>query len=333
MAEPALLPEAEAAPPAPETPVDRDVSVIVPVVTPDGRARELVEALFAEFARLGRSAEAILVFDGVRGPAYTECAELARRDPDRVRLIAFERTFGESVCLASAFEVARGRVIVTAPQYLQVDPRDVEKLLAAVDGGADLAAPWRKPRVGPWMNRLQSAAFNALMRRILHAPFHDLNCYFRAMRREVLTELTIYGDMYRFLPAIAFRQGFRTVEVPVRHLQEWGGSGLFGLGVYARRFLDILGVVFLTHFTLKPLRFFGTLGAIFVACGAFVVTALVIQKLFMPELDLYGRHLFLVGLLLLVLGVQVIGFGLVGEIIIYTNARNLRQYRIERIYE
>lgn len=313
--------------------VDLDVSIIVPVMTADGRGAEVATALLAELDRLKKTGEAILVFDGVRGPAYEDASKLAREQPGRVRVISFGQPFGDSVCLASGFEHARGRVIVTAPQYVQVDPRDLGSLLEAIDAGADLVSPWRKPRVGPFVNRLQSSAFNALMRRILHAPFHDLNCYFRAMRREVLSDLTIYGDMYRFLPAIAYRQGFRTAEVPVRHLQEWGGSGLFGLGVYVRRFLDIVGVVFLTHFTLKPLRFFGTLGALFAGLGGFIVTALLVTKIVRPESDLYGRPLFLLGVLLLVLGVQIIGFGLVGEIIIYTNARNLRQYRIERIYE
>lgn len=313
--------------------VELDVTLIVPVVTADAHVRDVVQALLGELERLGRSAEAILVLDGVRGPAYEQALALSRERPAQVRILPFGQPFGESVCLGKGFELARGKVIVTAPQYVQVDPYDIGRLLEAIEQGADLVAPWRRPQVGPFLNRLQSAAFNALMRRILRAPFHDLNCYFRAMRREVLEELTIYGDMYRFLPAIAHRQGFRTAEVEVRHLQEWGKAGLFGIGVYARRFLDILGVVFLTHFTLKPLRFFGTVGALLSALGGFVVTALVLQKLFLPQSELYGRPLFLLGVLLLVLGVQIIGFGLVGEIIIYTNARNLRQYRIERIYE
>ncbi len=330
-AAPVPSPSAEPTPAFPA--VDLDVTLIVPVVTADAPASEVVVALLAELARLGRSAEAILVFDGVRGPAYEQASALARERPSEVRVLPFSQPFGESVCLGKGFELARGRVIVTAPQYVQVDPYDVGRLLEAIDAGADLVSSWRRPQIGPLPNRLQSAAFNALMRRILRAPFHDLNCHFRALRREVLEELTVYGDMYRFLPAIAHRQGYRCTEVPVRHLQEWGGAHLFGVGVYVRRFLDILGVVFLTHFTLKPLRFFGTVGALLAAVGGFIVTALVVQKVFWPQSELYGRPLFLLGVLLVVLGVQIIGFGLVGEIIIYTNARNLRPYRIERIYE
>jgi hypothetical protein len=195
-------------------------------------------------------------------------------------------------------------------------------------------SPWRHPRIDPYLNRLQSSLFNWVMRRIIQSPFHDLNCYFRAFKRAVLEEVAIYGDQYRFLPAIALRQGFKVVELKVRHLKEWGGSGFFGLGVYARRAIDILGVVFLSRFTLKPLRFFGALGGAFALLGGLMCTIMLVQHLFFtPEGALITRQWFLVGLLLFVLGVQIIGFGLVGEIIIYTQARNLREYRIERIWE
>lgn len=315
-----------------ETP-SLDVTIICPVVTADGKIGEVAEALGAELDRLGKSWELIAVFDGCRGPAWETASRLAEERPDQVRAIAFQQPFGQSACLTTGLENARGRVILTTPQYVQVDPREVESLLATIDAGADFAAPWRHPRVDPLLNRLQSSAFNLLMRRVVKTTFHDLNCYFRAIKREVLEEMAIYGDMYRFLPVIAYRQGFRVEEVKVRHLQEWGGTGFFGWGVYARRFLDVIGVVFLTHFTLKPLRFFGTLGALFAGLGGGFTLFCFVQWLFVEDSSLYSRPIFMVGVLLFVLGVQVIGFGLVGEIIIYTQARRLREYRIERIYD
>lgn len=310
-----------------------DVTIVIPVRTPDAAVAEVVAALGSELDRLGKSWECVPVFDGVRGAAWDEAQRLAAEQGGRVRPIAFQQPFGESACLAAGLERARGRVVVTSPQYVQVAPEEIERLLAAVAAGADFAAPWRHPRVDPITNRVQSWAFNLVMRRILGAPIHDLNCYFRAIRREVLEGLAIYGDMYRFLPLIAFKQGYRVEEVKVRHLKEWRGRGVFGVRVYVRRMLDLLGVVFLTRFTLKPLRFFGTLGVAFSLIGALLVLALIVQKIFNPDAGVYGRPLFQIGLMLFVLGVQVIGFGLVGEIIIYTQARNLREYRIERVYE
>lgn len=319
---------------APTTEGSPEITVIVPVTTGDGRVREVVTAVFGELDRLGRRSECILVFDGVRGAAWIDAQKLALEFPGRVVPIAFQQPSGESTCLQAGFERARGAILVTSPQYVQIDPFELSRMLAAIDGGADFVTPWRHPRVDPYLNRLQSALFNLVMRKILHVGFHDLNCYFRAFRRQVLEEVAVYGDQYRFLPAIASRQGFKVVELEVRHLKEWGGTGFFGFGVYVRRFLDILGVVFLSRFTLKPLRFFGALGGTFLVIGAALCGTMFVQHMFLGATgSLVSRSWFLLGLLLFVLGVQVIGFGLVGEIIIYTQARNLREYRIERIWE
>jgi hypothetical protein len=310
-----------------------EVTVLVPISTGDGRVREVVTALAAELEGLGRTFEFVLVFDGVRGPAWEEAEALAVERPGVVHPLALQQAFGESMCLAAGLHRARGRIVVTSPQYVQVDPYELANMLAAIDAGADLVSPWRHPRIDPVLNRLQSAAFNQVMRWMMHAPFHDLNCTFRVMRRAVLRDISIHGDMYRFLPALAARQGFKVVELQVRHLKEWGGKGFFGPGVYVRRALDVLGVVFLSKFTLKPLRFFGAVGGVFLLLGGLLCTTLFVQGLVMGGPINFGRSLFLVGILFAVLGVQVIGFGLVGEIIIFTRARNVREYRIERVFE
>jgi hypothetical protein len=139
--------------------------------------------------------------------------------------------------------------------------------------------------------------------------------------------------VYRFLPAILHRTGYKVTEVRVRHRAEYGGVGLFGVGVYVRRLIDLVGVAFLSRFTLRPLRFFGAVGGVLSLIGGVTTVGLIVQRVIYEDTVLYQRPLFLLGLLFFVLGVQVIGFGLVGEIIIYTQARNLREYRIEKIYE
>lgn len=317
-----------------------DVTVIVPVHSPEAEVRDVVRSLSAELEGLHKSHEFVLVFDGVRGQAWNQAAELVSAAGSKVRTIALQQPFGDSVCLSAGFEAARGRVILTSPQYVQIDPHEVGAMLRALEQGADFVTPWRHPRIDPFLNRVQSSLFNWLMRRVVNMRFHDLNCTFRALRREVLEELVLYGDMYRFLPVIAFRQGFRVVEVQVRHLQEWGGAGFFGAAVYARRLLDILGMVFLSKFTLRPLRFFGALGAMLIVPGALVAGVIAAQWLgvklglwSLQDAGLWNRPLFQIAFMAIVLGVQIVGFGLVGEIIIFTQARNLREYRIERIYE
>ena len=319
--------------PGPElTPDLLDVTAVVPVQSTDAEVKQVVEALGAELDRQGRSWEVIFVFDGVSGKAWTEVQHLRGAFGSKVRMITFKNHFGESVCLSAAVERARGRYLVTSPQYVQVDPVELRPMLAALDEGADFVTPWRNPRVDPWLNRLQSSAFNFVIRQIIRMEFHDLNCYFRAIRREVLEDVAVYGDMYRFLPVIAFRQGYRVVEVKVRHLKEWGTTGFLGVGIYTRRFLDILAVMFLTKFTLKPLRFFGTIGGVFSLIGIVICAYLSVQK-FVFDQGVSGRPLLLLGVLMIVLGVQILGFGLVGEIIIFSQARNLKEYRIERVFD
>jgi hypothetical protein len=216
-----------------------------------------------------------------------------------------------------------------------VDPSSLAALFERADEGADFVTSWRSPRVDAWLNRLQSSVFNAFLRRLVGTRFHDVNCTLRLMRREVLEQMTIYGTMYRYLPAIAHHRGFRVDEVRVRHVAEVaGGSGWHGPGVYMRRALDILGVVFLTKFTHKPLRFFGALGGLSMLGGGIMAIVQVVLWFTLDDMQgLYQRPLFLLGVLAFVLGVQIVGFGLVGEIVIFTQARNVREYRIEQIDE
>jgi glycosyltransferase involved in cell wall biosynthesis len=311
-----------------------DVTLVVPVLSLEADVEGVVQALGRALDQAGRTWEALIVYDGVKGEPWEAGLRLQEQSEQQVRTIALHKPFGESVCLTSAFEHARGELILTSPQYVQVDPAELGTLLTKIEAGADLVSGWRFPRVDAGLNQLQSAAFNGVLRTLVGTTFHDLNCTLRLMRRDVLEQLTIYGNMYRYLPAIAHNQGFRVEEVKVRHLTERGSSGLFGPGVYVRRCLDILALVFLTKFTHKPLRFFGALGGTAMLAGTGVVAWEVVQRLLAEGgAGLYQRPLFLLGVLLFVLGVQLIGFGLVGEIIIFTQARNVREYRIERIHE
>ncbi|HIG87338.1 MAG TPA: glycosyltransferase [Planctomycetes bacterium] len=318
--------------PAPESTVP-DVTVVVPVSSSDAEVRKVVESLGAQLERLDLKWEAILVFDGRKGSEWNDALAMQVESDQQVRTIGFHRAFGEAVCLASAFEHARGAIILTAPEYVQSDPHGVAEMITRLQEGADVVTAKRTGRVDSILNRVQSAAFNGLLRALTGARFHDLNCSLRAFKRTVLEQLTIYGTLYRYLPVIAFRQGFRVVEVDVRHLEERGVSGIFGPMTYARRILDVLGVVFLTRFTHKPLRFFGALGGACMGAGGLIAGWVGIASWLDPSRPLFGSATFLLGVLLFVLGVQIIGFGLVGEIVIFTQARNIREYRIEGVWD
>ncbi|MEM9379478.1 MAG: glycosyltransferase [Planctomycetota bacterium] len=313
---------------------DPDVTIVFPVQTQKAELDDVIRALGGALERLGYTWECILVFDGIKGELWERATDLQESSHDQIRTIGLHKPFGESVCLSSAFEHSRGQLILTTPPYVQLDPDELEKITAAIDDGADFVTTVRRPRVDSTLNQLQSYAFNWLVRKVVGARFHDLNSTLRMMRREVLEQVTIYGSMYRYLPAVAYRQGFRVDEVDMRHISEWGSTSVFGPGIYLRRALDVLGLMFLARFTHKPLRFFGTLGGASMLVGlAFVLSQIVRQFVSEESFSLYQSPFFLVGVLLGVLGVQIVGFGLVGEIIVFTQAKNVREYRIERIYE
>lgn len=323
-----------AAPPRPlTTPLGKDaggpaidVSVVVPVGRDVGDLRGLHGAITKELTALERAHEILFIADGVGGETIQILADLEARH-DNVVLIRFRQNFGESVALSAGFERARGRLLITFAPYLQVVPSCIRKVIESLDSGNDFVSAWRHPRVDPMLNRLQSNAFNWVTRTITGVPIHDLNCGLRGMKREVALDITFHGDLFRFLPILANKQGFKVAEVRVNHMTEMGKSGFFGFGAIVRRFLDILTLFFLVKFTRKPLRFFGLIGATLFIAGLLINIYMVVLKVRGESLS--DRPLLLFGTLLLVLGFQTLSIGLLGEIIIYLHARKIREYVVD----
>jgi len=307
------------------------VSVVIPVST----VVEDLEGWIDDVARVLEGAgwphEFVVVDDGSTGEVYQELQRLKERRPG-VRMIRFHQSFGESVALTAGFEKARGGVLLTVAPYRQIEAEDLLPLLEALEGGYDYVAGWRHPRVDPLPNRIQSSFFNFLARIFTKGRYHDLNCTVRAMRRKVAEEVSIYGDLFRFLPILAERQGFKITEVQIRHRQELGKVGFFGFGAYIRRILDLITMFFLTKFTKKPLRFFGLVGFFFMVVGIAVNLYLTYERLFLGT-GLADRPLLILGVLFMVLGMQIISIGLIGEIIIFTHARTMKEYQIDKLLE
>ncbi|MBK6941164.1 MAG: glycosyltransferase [Planctomycetes bacterium] len=311
----------------PTQPVVLDLSVVIPVLTDAPELRAVLDGCAKVFARRKLKAEFVVVLDGVSDQVFDQ-AQRARPPGMNVRLVRLNHPFGESIALAAGFRIAQGRIVMTLPPYPQIDLDDLDGVLEAVDDGFDLVGGLRKPRVDPIMNRLQSAIFNFLMRILTGVPLRDLNCPLRAMKRKVLEDVTIQGDMVRFLPVLAHRHGFRVGEVRVRHIRERGRAGFFGVGVYVRRFLDIITLLFLSKFTRAPLRFFGVLGIIAFVLGVLLCSWITIDTLFLTGEPPRNKISLVLGVMLIVLGAQVFSIGLVGEIIIFTQAKNLKEYRL-----
>jgi glycosyltransferase involved in cell wall biosynthesis len=306
----------------------RLISVVVPVVE---RADDLL-AVYHAFAReldeRPEDYEFLFIFDGRFIPP-AELVELARQN-DAVRLLRFARPFGETAALRLGIEKSRGDVVITIPAYFQVQPEGIRLLLDGVTAGADLVVASRSPRLDSWLNRLQSRAFHSIVGGVSQQRFHDMACGVRAMRRNVAEALPLYGDLHRFIPALALREGFRVEEVSVPQHPSDARTRLYGPGVYLRRLLDIVGFFFLAKFTEKPLRFFGLVGSVFLGAGTVLSLVLLVQRV--EGQGIANRPALLLAVLCLALGVQLMGLGLVGEIIVHLRAPHRRAYRIrERV--
>jgi glycosyltransferase involved in cell wall biosynthesis len=234
------------------------ISVVVPVVERVDDLLALRRAFGAELDRRGEEHEFLFIFDGGFTPPPALVA-LSHEDPS-VRLFTFARVFGETAALRLGIERSRGAVIVTLPAYFQVKAEGMGPLLDALTAGADVVVASRSPRVDSWLNRLQSRAFHRMLGSVTERRFHDIACGVRVMRRSVAETLPLYGDLHRFIPALALREGHRVEEVPVPQHPNDAAMRVYGPGVYLRRLLDVAAFFFMAKFKEKPLRFFGLVG-------------------------------------------------------------------------
>lgn len=306
----------------------RLVSVIVPVVERADDLMTLYRSFAGELDRRGEEHEFLFVFDG----GFTPPAELAAlsREQASVRLLSFARTFGETAALRLGIERSRGDVILTLPAYFQVRAEGIGPLLDALQSGADMVVASRSPRLDSWLNRLQSRAFQRMVGGVSDRRFHDMACGVRLIRRSVAEALPLYGDLHRFLPALALREGYRVEEVAVPQHPNDARTRVYWPGVYLRRLLDIAAFFFLAKFTEKPLRFFGLVGSVFFGLGAVASLVLLAERI--AGQGIANRPLLLLAVLLVALGVQLIGLGLVGEIIVHLRSPHRRAYRVrERV--
>lgn len=308
----------------------KQISVIVPV---GGRFSD-VAALYADYqagvVALDLPYEFIYVLDGTYKKTAAALDGL-RASGEPIIAVSLTRRFGEATALMVGFEQASGEIIVTLPAYSQIEGGDVGKLVAALED-SDMAIGHRTPRAGNWVERLRRTAFHGLLAWVTPVRFHDLGCGARAFKRRVLEEIHLYGEQHRFLAVLADRQGFRVREIAVRQSPEDRFEGVYGPRDYTRNFLDIITVFFLVRFTKRPLRFFGMIGALTFLLGAALVVWLVIERLFFGQ-ALADRPALLLSSLLVVLGLQLFALGLLGELVIFTHAREIKDYQVERVIQ
>ncbi|GIV73614.1 MULTISPECIES: glycosyltransferase family 2 protein [Caldilinea] len=319
--------EAAATPPA-----QPKISIVIPLYNEEESIPHLVEALDAAIAHYGQPAEVIIVDDGSKDRSFALLKEVAERDP-RYTIIRFRRNFGQTAAFAAGFAHARGEVVITMDADLQNDPMDIPLLMAKIEEGYDIVSGWRKNRQDRWLDRkLPSMLANRLISNVTDVRLHDYGCSLKAYRTEVLKHVRLYGELHRFIPALASQVGATVTEVPVNHRSRQYGRSKYGISRTIRVMLDLINVWFLGTYSTRPIHVFGTLGLGSIALGVLTGLYLTSLKLFWGA-SIGNRPLLLLAVLLVVIGVQLVTMGLLAEMITrtYYESQNKPIYVVREI--
>lgn len=311
-----------------------ELSVVIPVRNESPNIEPLYDELTDALVRFGRSYELLMVDDGSTDGTFEELAALQVRDP-RVRIIRFRRNFGQTAAFAAGFAHARGRLVVTADGDLQNDPRDIPAMVALIDQGYDIVCGWRKDRRDAFLTRrLPSMVANRLISWATGVSLHDYGCSLKVFRSEVVKPLRLYGEMHRFLPAMASQLGVSIAEVVVNHRPRRAGRSKYGLSRIIRVLLDLATVKFLLSYSTRPLQIFGLLGLVTGGLGLLITGYLGYVRLFAHQ-GIADRPLLLLGVMLVFIGVQLVTFGLLAEVMArtYYESQNKPVYVIREVRE
>jgi glycosyltransferase involved in cell wall biosynthesis len=288
------------------------ISVVVPVYDEERSVELLFGELQAALDPRHEPWEAVFVDDGSTDGSWAALTRLHAANDD-VRVVRLRRNFGKAAALAAGFEVAAGERIVTIDADLQDDPGEIPRLLAKLDEGFDLVAGWKVHRRDPVSRRLLSRLFNWTASRVSGIRLHDMNCGLKAMRAETVRGMGLYGELHRFVPVLAHYDGYRVGELPVNHRPREHGRSRYGPERYLRGFLDLLTVSFMGRYRYRPLHLFGGLGLLVGAAGFAILVYLTAVKLGGAAIG--HRPLLILGVLLVVVGIQLFSLGLVGELV------------------
>ena len=294
-----------------------DLSIVIPLYNEEENVEPLCRQLKAALEEVGREYEIIIVDDGSTDGSFDVLRRLHEGD-ERLKVIRFRRNFGQTAAFAAGFERSQGEVVITMDADLQNDPADIPLLLEKIEQGYDVVSGWRLHRKDPFVTRrLPSMIANWLISRVTGVHLHDYGCSLKAYRREVVKNVQLYGELHRFIPAIANWMGVSVAEVPVRHYARRFGKSKYGLSRTARVLLDLLTVRFLLSYSTRPIHIFGGLGLMSFVVGIGLGGYLSFVKFALGQ-DIGDRPLLLLAILLMVMGVQLISMGLLGELVVRT---------------
>ncbi|MGQ0735710.1 MAG: glycosyltransferase family 2 protein [Acidobacteriota bacterium] len=295
-----------------------ELSIVIPVRNESPNIKPLYDELTHTLMEAGRSYEILIIDDGSTDDTFEQLAALQARDP-HLRVIRFRRNFGQTAAFAAGFAFARGQLVVTSDGDLQNDPADIPRMAAHIDEGYDIVCGWRKNRKDTFVTRrIPSMLANQLISWATGVPLHDYGCSLKVFRSEVVKPLRLYGEMHRFLPAIASQLGVRIKEVVVNHRARTAGASKYGLSRTVRVILDLVTVKFLLSYSTRPLHIFGVVGLATGLLGATITGYLGYVRLIAQQPIADRAPLLLLGVLLLFIGVQLVTFGLLAELLART---------------
>ncbi|OAQ21216.1 glycosyltransferase family 2 protein [Thermosulfurimonas dismutans] len=293
------------------------VSIVIPAYNEEENLPLLLEKLGQVLPKIGKPAEVIIVDDGSRDATPDILREASRRYP-WLKAIILRRNFGQSAALTAGIDHAKGQVLVMMDADLQNDPEDIPRLLAKLEEGYDVVSGWRKDRKDPFLSRkLPSRIANWLIGKITGVKIHDYGCTLKAYRREVIQGIPIYGELHRFIPVLVDFRGARITEIPVKHHPRRFGKSKYGLSRTYRVLLDLLLMFFFQRFATRPLHLFGFTGGFMFAAGFLIELYLSALKILYGQ-EIGHRPLLILGVLLIITGINLIGTGLLAELIIRT---------------
>jgi glycosyltransferase involved in cell wall biosynthesis len=310
-----------------------DYSVVIPVFNEEPNILPLYNELKLVMDGVGKEYEILFVDDGSTDRTY-EAIKWINNNDNHVKAVKFRKNFGQTAALSAGFDHANGNIIITMDGDLQNSPNDIPKLLAKMNEGYDVVSGWRHQRHDPkFSKKLPSRLSNRLARRLTKLDLHDFGCTLKAYRKEAVKDIELYGEMHRYIPAVVAWQGYSVAEVKVEHRSRKHGKTKYGKGRLLRGFLDLVNIRFWSKYSTRPLHFFGRLGAISFALGLIIVTYKLFLRIFYG-IGLELGPLLIFAVMLVILGVQFIMFGFLGEIMIRTYYQGKRKiYKVKEILE
>ncbi len=306
------------------------VTVVIPLLNEEESLWELGMQLESVLQRISpNSWDVLFIDDGSTDQSFSILEQLNARNR-RFSALRFRRNYGKSAALAVGFAEARGNYVITMDADLQDDPSELPALIAKLEEGYDLVSGWKRKRYDPWHKTIPSKLFNTVTSVMTGIKLHDFNCGLKAYRKEVTDTVQVYGEMHRYIPALAHWEGFRVTEIPVQHHRRKYGVSKFGMSRFLKGFLDLLTVLFTTRYVKRPMHFFGTVGTLFAVVG-FVIDLYLAIEWANGQTALSNRPLALFGIAMIIVGVQLISIGLVGELIVKNNLERERYSIKERL--